>query len=411
MKTNLSPQLASFLASACEGTNDVQFYLVDLVTFTLLNGVVLRLTTAEIDITYNGHTYSSMGPYLTRSKTRQSVGLEADEVEIDMYCDPTNQLYAQPILSAIALGLFDNAQVQVDRLYMQTPTDLSLGAIIWFKGQVSDVPEIARTHAKLTVRDKKELLNTNLPRNLYCPGCRHVLGDAGCTINLSNYSFTGTVTDGSNASVLKTTLTQPGPVAAPAAPIALTDVENNNQTDLTPAIYYVVYTYVTALGESLPSPEGAGHYISNNQHVLRAGPVTLPAGVLSWNLYAATVPGEEQLQASGLLSGDTWTMNGNGLLVGQTGPPQIPTGGYFTQGTILFTSGPNAGVSRFISDYGSSGTGVVTVLPPLPYAPQPGDTFVATAGCDRQMATCLNKFNNLAHFGGMPFIPAPELGA
>jgi uncharacterized phage protein (TIGR02218 family) len=52
--------------------------------------------------------------------------------------------------------------------------------------------------------------------------------------------------------------------------------------------------------------------------------------------------------------------------------------------------------------------GIVTPFLPLPSPPAPGDTVTLYAGCDRTMATCNSKFNNLANFGGQPFIPIPD---
>jgi hypothetical protein len=45
---------------------------------------------------------------------------------------------------------------------------------------------------------------------------------------------------------------------------------------------------------------------------------------------------------------------------------------------------------------------------PLPVAPATGTAFTAYAGCDKSMATCQGKFNNVINFKGMPFIPVAE---
>jgi uncharacterized phage protein (TIGR02218 family) len=37
-----------------------------------------------------------------------------------------------------------------------------------------------------------------------------------------------------------------------------------------------------------------------------------------------------------------------------------------------------------------------------------GDDFVVTAGCDKQMATCRNVFNNLNNFRGFPHMPGND---
>lgn len=81
--------------------------------------------------------------------------------------------------------------------------------------------------------------------------------------------------------------------------------------------------------------------------------------------------------------------------------------GFFDLGTITFTSGPNAGVTRTVKSYAS---GSFKLSLPLPYAPTTGDTFTAYPGCDRTQATCEIKFNNKGNFRGLPYIPVPETG-
>ena len=78
---------------------------------------------------------------------------------------------------------------------------------------------------------------------------------------------------------------------------------------------------------------------------------------------------------------------------------------YFSLGTITFSSGPNAGVSRTVKAYSP---GIITLSLPLKAMPTTGDAFTAYPGCDKQQATCTTKFNNLPRFRGFPYIPIPE---
>jgi uncharacterized phage protein (TIGR02218 family) len=76
----------------------------------------------------------------------------------------------------------------------------------------------------------------------------------------------------------------------------------------------------------------------------------------------------------------------------------------FTQGTILFSSGVNAGVSGNIKSASSSALVLSAALPNVPAA---GDAFTAFQGCDHTLSTCQSQFNNLIHFRGFPFVPPP----
>lgn len=86
--------------------------------------------------------------------------------------------------------------------------------------------------------------------------------------------------------------------------------------------------------------------------------------------------------------------------------------GYFTQGTITFTSGVLSGLSATVSTYVP---GALTLIGPQIALPGVGDTFNAYPGCAKTMAACSNnnsavgpQFNNLPHFRGTPFVPTPE---
>jgi len=80
--------------------------------------------------------------------------------------------------------------------------------------------------------------------------------------------------------------------------------------------------------------------------------------------------------------------------------------GYYSLGTLLFTSGANEGLTRTIKYHAG---GVLQVLVPLPAAPAAGDTLSVTAGCDKTQATCQSKFSNIANFRGFPYVPAAEI--
>lgn len=78
---------------------------------------------------------------------------------------------------------------------------------------------------------------------------------------------------------------------------------------------------------------------------------------------------------------------------------------YFSLGRIQFTSGANAGATRAVKKFAG---GAFTLAVPLFSAIAPGDTFIASPGCDKTQPTCTNKFGNLANFGGLPYVPRPE---
>lgn len=81
---------------------------------------------------------------------------------------------------------------------------------------------------------------------------------------------------------------------------------------------------------------------------------------------------------------------------------------YFDLGVLTFTSGANNGLTRVVGTYITGTTAQFNIVEPLPEAPAAGDTFTVYPGCDKQLSTCENKYNNKPNFRGYPFIPVPE---
>ena len=83
--------------------------------------------------------------------------------------------------------------------------------------------------------------------------------------------------------------------------------------------------------------------------------------------------------------------------------------GYLNLGSVIFTSGANAGIGRTVkSQTGAGNASTIAVICPWPFPVAAGDTFVCIPGCDKTMATCVAKYANLTRFSGEPFIPLPQ---
>ena len=83
--------------------------------------------------------------------------------------------------------------------------------------------------------------------------------------------------------------------------------------------------------------------------------------------------------------------------------------GWFTSGTLTWTSGANAGRVTEVLSHGLDGSIVTLTLLEAPVrAITEGDGFVARAGCDKRIATCSAKFANVANFRGFPNIPGQD---
>lgn len=82
--------------------------------------------------------------------------------------------------------------------------------------------------------------------------------------------------------------------------------------------------------------------------------------------------------------------------------------GYFTGGLMTCLTGTNAGLSREIKSDNVT-TNIVTFQEAWPYLITAniftGDIFSVAPGCDKTIATCLAKFNNVINFQGFPNLP------
>ncbi|MDR6952705.1 putative phage protein (TIGR02218 family) [Ancylobacter sp. 3268] len=81
----------------------------------------------------------------------------------------------------------------------------------------------------------------------------------------------------------------------------------------------------------------------------------------------------------------------------------------FTQGRLAFTHGANQGFATEVKAHGRAGATVRLELwqrPPEPLAV--GDAFTVTAGCDKRLSTCRDRFSNATNFRGMPHMPGND---
>lgn len=202
MKT-ASPTLITLLSTARA------FWMADLYTFTLVDGTVLRHTSADIDITVDGRTFLHTGPIIRRGRIRVAIGVSVDQLDLSISADATTLLSGLPWLQAISNGALDGAVVDLERAFAASPDDAIAGtiagAVLLFSGRVSDTSTDSIT-AKVSVRSFMELLNTPLPRNLYQPPCGNTLYDTGCGVSKAAFSVAGAVASGSTRQVLNCAL-------------------------------------------------------------------------------------------------------------------------------------------------------------------------------------------------------------
>ena len=83
--------------------------------------------------------------------------------------------------------------------------------------------------------------------------------------------------------------------------------------------------------------------------------------------------------------------------------------GWFGFGTAAWSSGERAELrDRVVSHQRLGGVDVFSFGAPVGDWVLAGDTLVATAGCDRRLATCRERFANVPNFRGFPHVPGTD---
>lgn len=189
MKT-ASPELVALLNSS------TQFLMADLLTIALASGTTLRYTTADKNIAVGANTFSAKGPLITRGQVRLVRGLEVDTLDLNImakYDNAAHTIDGEPFISSSMSGALDGAEVLLERAFLSDWALAPVGTIVLFSGCVSDVSGTG-TKVRITVKSDLELLNVNLPRNLYQASCLHTVYDTGCAVTKSLHTVTGNVT-------------------------------------------------------------------------------------------------------------------------------------------------------------------------------------------------------------------------
>jgi uncharacterized phage protein (TIGR02218 family) len=190
--------------------SELELGCIDLYTFTLPGGLVLRWTSADQAIMVNGTTWL-LGPGLRRSRTRLSVGIEVDSLDVTVYELPADldseeramQLNGTPLLAYVARGGFEHARLQLERAFLPAADMASLnppiaGTLVWFTGRVA-ATQGDRTQQQLSIKSDTEQLDVMVPAEVYQPGCSNTLYDAACGVNRDAKTVTSVANTASDA--------------------------------------------------------------------------------------------------------------------------------------------------------------------------------------------------------------------
>lgn len=180
-------------ASLASLINSGVFVMADLYTITLkTSNSVLRYTAADKDITFGGNTFLCNGPLIKRGRTRTTIGITVDELDVTMVANSSHTVNGVPFIHACVSGALDGADLMLQRAFAPTWASPVTGAITLFTGRVMP-PTAWRTEARLKVKSDTEILSTPMPRNLYEAACNLTVYGSQCAVNKVAFTVTGTV--------------------------------------------------------------------------------------------------------------------------------------------------------------------------------------------------------------------------
>ena len=79
----------------------------------------------------------------------------------------------------------------------------------------------------------------------------------------------------------------------------------------------------------------------------------------------------------------------------------------FNYGVLLWLTGANAGYEMEVKDWVLA-THTITLFEKMPFVVAIGDTFAVTMGCDRRLATCKARFDNVVNMRAEPYLPGTD---
>lgn len=80
--------------------------------------------------------------------------------------------------------------------------------------------------------------------------------------------------------------------------------------------------------------------------------------------------------------------------------------GWFNGGRLAWLTGANAGLAVEVKRHAEGA--LIDLWQAMPEPIVPGDTFAVTAGCDKRLQTCRDRFANVVNFRGFPHIPGND---
>ncbi|MCH4247585.1 MAG: DUF2163 domain-containing protein [Acinetobacter populi] len=187
-----------------------QFVMAELYTIQTTQGNIYRYTNYDYHLTVGGFLYRSDGPIIERDSLSYKVGIELDSLSVTVLVNDDVMLGSLPFLQAVHNGQLDGARFKLERVFIDiaNPFDNGAETIKLFEGLIVE-PDFTRNNLEFSVKSDLDVLDVQMPRDLWQPGCKNTLFDAGCGLSREEHAVMAIVEAGSNLNRIVCSLNQP----------------------------------------------------------------------------------------------------------------------------------------------------------------------------------------------------------
>lgn len=384
------------------------------------DGQTFCFTDLDNNITYQNEVYKASRSF-NISNIKTSSNFEVDNAELTTFLKRKNLQLADFIDGSIIneddinKGLWDLAYYKIILVNFM---DLSMGHMHLRSGKLANI-ETGRNTVKAESRSKKQHLNQNIGRT-YNFECDAKLGDEWCTPDfgggkqfddgktMNDYTRTGSVTTVINQhSWLDDSLTQSNAVNK----ASITNIQAGEVTKIQMPNHPFVagdqirFAGITGSMAGLNGKIGIVTYIDSNNISIALDTTYMMTKTTNYSDNSTTYYNYSYSNSKNpSFNGSTWNTNGGSYTGGGTATDANESE-YYQGGIVTWLTGNNAGLSIEVKNYSPK---YVFVAERQIGKIQVGDTYRISAGCDKKISTCHERFNNVINHQGFALIPGTD---
>lgn len=180
-----TPELAIFMDTARAAERH------DLVTITTTTGIVLRYTSADFAVKLPDGRSFAKGPLIARDRSRLTRGIEVAEHKLSLVPRQADLVGAVPLLQFARSGGLRGCAVMLEWAYYSTARVFQGTMPRWYgKGSPTGLDHGV---IEFMVRSQTDVLQQQMPRDVYQPRCLAQIFDPRCGKREADYLVTSAV--------------------------------------------------------------------------------------------------------------------------------------------------------------------------------------------------------------------------